>query len=117
MLDKREWMTNFVSIPIGNWLMAIVDDVKHWVEGIGDVLITTNIIIIAKVFYIPSLKRNLFSVRQFVSNGVVTLFDEDTFTMIDKNNNGKVAFKGCLDEKMYKLNAMVVPPKKQISYC
>jgi hypothetical protein len=36
--------------------MAIVDDFKHWVEGIGDVLITTNIIIIAKVLYIPNLK-------------------------------------------------------------
>jgi hypothetical protein len=56
MLDRKEWMTNFVSIPIGNWLMAIVDDFKHWVEGIGDVLITTNIIIIAKVLYIPNLK-------------------------------------------------------------
>ncbi len=37
--------------------------------------------------------------------------------MIDKNNNGKVMFKGCLDGKMYKLNVTVVPPKKQISSC
>ncbi len=109
-------MTNFVSIPIGNWLMAIVDDFKHWVEGIGDVLITTNIIIIAKVLYIPNLKWNLFLLRQFASNGVVTLFDEDTFTMIDKNNNGKIMLKGSLDGKMYKFIATVVPPKKQISF-
>jgi hypothetical protein len=78
MLDKREWMTNFVSIPIGNWPVAIVDDFKHWVEGIGDVLITKNIIIIAKVLYIPNLRQNLLSVEQVASDGVVILFDEDT---------------------------------------
>jgi hypothetical protein len=48
---------------------------------------------------------------------VVTLFDEDTFTMIDNNNNGKVLLKGCLDGKINKLNGTVVPPKKQISFC
>jgi hypothetical protein len=47
---------------------------------------------------------------------VVTLFDEDTFTMIDKNNNGKIMLKGSLDGKMYKFIATVVPPKKQISF-
>jgi hypothetical protein len=56
MLNMREWMINFVSIPIGSWLMVIVDDFKHWFEGIGDVLITTNIIIIAKVLYITNFK-------------------------------------------------------------
>lgn len=110
-------MTNFVSIPIGNWLMEIVDDFKHWVEGTRDVLIMTNIIIIAKVLHIPNLKQNLLSVCEFASNGVVILNDEDTFTMIDNNNNGKVMLKGCLDGKMYKLNVTVVPPKKQISFC
>jgi hypothetical protein len=56
MLNMREWMTNFVSIPIGNWLMATENDFKHWVERTGDVLIMTNIVIIAKVFYIPNLR-------------------------------------------------------------
>jgi hypothetical protein len=46
---------------------------------------------------------------------VVILFDEDTFTMIDKNNNGKVMFKGFLDGKMYKFNVTIVPPNKQIN--
>jgi hypothetical protein len=78
MLDKREWMTNFVSIPTRNWLVAIVDDFKHWVEGIGDVFITTNIIIVTKVLYIPNLRQNLLLVEQVASDGVVILFDEDT---------------------------------------
>jgi len=86
---------------------VITTNLKHWVEGIGNIFILTSIdgviksVIIAKVLYIPNFKQNLFLVRQATSKGVTTLFNEDTFTMIDKNNNGVTLLESCLDEKMY----------------
>jgi hypothetical protein len=66
MLDRKEWVTNFVPILVGNWPLVITIDLKHWVEGIGNILILTSIdgviksVIIVKVFYILNLKQNLF---------------------------------------------------------
>jgi hypothetical protein len=42
------------------------------------------------------------------------VYDEDTFIMINKNNDGIVILKGCLDGKMYMLDVIVVPLRKQI---
>jgi hypothetical protein len=107
MSDTKEWVTNFVPILVGNWPLVITIDLKHWVEGIGNIFILTSIdvviksVIIAKILYIFNLEQNLFLIRQTTSKGVTTLFNEDTFTMSDKNNNGVTLLEGCLDEKMY----------------
>jgi hypothetical protein len=52
-------------------------------------------------FLPPFTKQNLFLIHQATSKGVTTLFNEDTFIMIDKNNNGVTLLEGCLDEKMF----------------
>jgi hypothetical protein len=107
MSYRKEWVTNFVPILVGNWPLVITIDLKHWVEGIGNIFILTSIdgviksVIIAKVLYILHLKQNMFLICQATSKGVTTLFNEDTFTMIDKNNNEVTLLEGCLDEKMY----------------
>jgi hypothetical protein len=107
MSDRKEWVTNFVPILVGNWPLMITTNLKPWVERIGNILILTSIdgviksVIIAKVLYIFNLKQNLFLIHQTTSKGVTTLFNEDRFTMIDKNNNGVTLLERCLDEKMY----------------
>jgi hypothetical protein len=40
------------------------------------------------------------------------MFDVDAFMIINKNNNGIVIPKGCLDGKMYMLDVIVVPLRK-----
>jgi hypothetical protein len=107
MSDRKEWVTNFVPILVGNWPLVITTNLKHWVEGIGNIFILTSIdgviksAIIAKVLYILNLKQNLFLFHQATGKGVTTLFNENTFTMIDKNNNGVTLLERCLDEKTY----------------
>jgi hypothetical protein len=107
MLDRKEWETNFVPILVGNLPLVIKTYLKHWVEGIGNIFTLTSIdgviksAIIVKVFYILNLKQNLCLICQATSKGVITLFNEDTFTMIDKNNNRVTFLTRCLDEKMY----------------
>jgi hypothetical protein len=49
-----------------------------------------------KVLYIPHLKSNLFSVRQAAKHGVVTLFDDDRFVMLDKWCEGEIILEGSL---------------------
>jgi hypothetical protein len=106
MFDCCEWMTNFMPIMRGSWLVAIVDDSQHWVHGTGDVHILRGVEGVQKkgvlkgALYIPHLRRNLFSVRQVTTQGIVTLFDEDVFTMIDKNVDGATLMDGHLDGKM-----------------
>jgi hypothetical protein len=40
------------------------------------------------------------------------MFDEDTFMIINKNTNGIVILKGCLDGKMYMLDVIIVSLRK-----
>jgi len=74
MSDRKEWVTNFVPILVGNWPLVITTNLKHWVEGIGNILILTSIdgvvksAIIAKVLYILNFKQNLFLIHQATSN-------------------------------------------------
>jgi hypothetical protein len=107
MSNKKEQVTNFVPILIENWPLVITTNLKHWVERIGNIFILTSIdgviksVIIAKIIYILNFKQNLFLSHQAINKGVTSLFNEDTFTMIDKNNNGVTLLERCLDEKMY----------------
>jgi len=40
------------------------------------------------------------------------VFDENTFMIIKKNNNGIIILKGYLDGNMYMLDVIVVPLRK-----
>ncbi len=52
--------------------MIIADDFEHWVEGIGNIIISTcidgviNNVVIAKVFYIPIYLTSNNTCFQFV---------------------------------------------------
>jgi hypothetical protein len=75
MSNKKEWVTNFVPILIGNWPLVITIDLKHWVEGIGNIFILTSIdgiiksVIIANIIYILNFKQNLLLIHQAINKG------------------------------------------------
>ena len=82
--------------------------------GTGDIRVcydvdgSPKIAIIKRVLHIPNLHRNLFSIRQVASFGILTIFDEDSVEMLDKRQGRIKVLEGSLDGKMYKLHLVVI---------
>ena len=116
MMDTFEWFSAFNEIPEGLHTVQIADDTKLWVRGKGDIHISCLVDnkykqgILHDVFFVPKLKRNLFSVG-LVSEGnlsFVTFPGRCEFRTL----SSKIVLEGTCLRKLYQLFLKVLPPPK-----
>lgn len=118
MTDQRSWFSTFTSVPVGTWPVQAVAGHTTFVEGYGDIDIEIFIQnqwergILKDVLFVPTLRRNLFSISSAALKNVNTLYTKTGCQMLD---NGVVLMEGTLQGMLYKLHIRAIPSSPQVS--
>jgi hypothetical protein len=116
MTDRIEWFTEFQRITLGKWPVMIVDNCRLWVCGIGSIKIRCFVDgrweprTMARVLYVPKLRKNLFLVGQAADRGFVSTYTSRTCYLTSNEGQGKIVLNGVRCRKLYELHLMVEKP-------
>ena len=115
MTDRREWFSDFNSVPQGTWYVAVADDRKLPVRGTGTVKIIRTIDgqektgTLQGVLYIPDLRRNLFSIGLATEHGLSLTSKSGRCELHHADGTGPKVLEGIRHGKLFILSFRAIP--------